>query len=181
MSEQRLQMPLNTAEVKALAGLARFVDQCSATRGRLSAAPSLMQIIEIIEDLGFGELTAELLIRARHHLSCTGWIWQGSMGPFRDHLYILSLVTLIEKSILQAMPHGHHGPAGSSQASSLLGASTSSAQQPPFSGAANLPGTAPTLDQALETVRAHGYLPLKLDSLFDILDTDAGGGRAKAR
>lgn len=96
---------------------------------------------------------------------------QRSMGPFREHLYILSLITLIDRHILQALPQGHQGPPEPSQASSPMGASTSSAQRATFPGAANLPGPAPTHDQALEIVRVHGYLPVKLDSLFDILDT----------
>lgn len=81
---------------------------------------------------------------------------QRSMGPFREHLYILSLITLIDRHILQALPQGHQGPPEPSQASSPMGASTSSAQRATFPGAANLPGPAPTLDQALEIVRVHG-------------------------
>jgi hypothetical protein len=81
---------------------------------------------------------------------------QRSMGPFREHLYILSLITLIDRHILQALLQGHQGPPEPSQASSPMGASTSSAQRATFPGAANLPGPAPTLDQALEIVRVHG-------------------------
>lgn len=160
VAEDFLHMPLSTAEVKALAGLARAVDQCSSTRDRLSAALSLRHVIEIVDDLGCCDLTAALLIRARHHLSCTGWIWQRSTGPFRDHLYILSLTTLVDSQIQRAQPSDHRH-----------------SQEPSRPAAATPASTAPTLDQALETVRAHGYLPVKLDSLP--ADTSAGPAQAR--
>jgi hypothetical protein len=164
MIEQPLHMPLAAAEVRVLAAPARFVDRCGATRARLMKARSLMQIIDILDGLGYNHLTADLLIRARHHLGCTGWIWQRSSGQFQDHLYILSLITLIDRHIHPGLP-----PSQLSSSEPSQGSSSEEIH------------TGPTLDQALNTVRAHGYLPVKLHSLLDVLDIDAPAGSSQAR
>jgi hypothetical protein len=159
MVEQPLHMPLAAAEVRMLAAPARFVDRCGATRAKLKKARSLMQIIAILDGLGYNHLTADLLIRARHHLGCTGWIWQRSSGQFQDHLYILSLITLIDRHIHPGLPPDQ-----------LISSEPSQELH-----------TGRTLDQALNTVRAHGYLPVKFDSLLVVLDIDAPAGSSRAR
>jgi hypothetical protein len=164
MAEQPLHMPLAAAEVRVLAAPARFVDRCGATRAKLMMARSLTQIIDILGGLGYNHLTADLLIRARHHVGCTGWIWQRSSGQFQDHLYILSLITLIDRHIHPGLPPG--------QLSSSVPSQGSSSEEI---------HTGLTLDQALNTVRAHGYLPVKLHALLDVLDIDALAWGSQAR
>jgi hypothetical protein len=159
MADQPLHMPLAAAEVSVLAAPARFVDRCGATRARLMEARTLTQIIAILDGLGYNHLTADLLIRARHHLGCTGWIWQRSSGQFRDHLYILSLITLIDRHIHPGLPSGH--------------LTSSEPSQELHNGR--------ILDQALNIVRAHGYLPVKLHSLLDVLDIDAPAWGSRTR
>jgi len=99
-----LSMPLRTAELQALADFARFVDQCSITRAQIKAAPSLDQVIHAAEWLGFPGLSTTLLLRAHHHLHCTGWVWQQSKQHWRDQLFVLSLTSLISRQLQRALP-----------------------------------------------------------------------------
>lgn len=123
-------------------------------------AQSLTQIIAILDGLGYSHLTEDLLIRARHHLGCTGWIRQRSSGQFRDHLYILSLITLIDRHIHPGLPPGQL-----------------SSSEPSQEGSSEEIHNGRILDQALNIVRARGYLPVKLHSLLDVLDIDAPAHR----
>ena len=104
MPDTSLHMPLSTAELQALAEFARFVDQCSLARGQLRAAPSLDQVIHAAEWLGFTGLSTTLLLRAHHHLHCTGWVWQQSKQRWRDQLFVLSLTNLITRQLQHALP-----------------------------------------------------------------------------
>jgi len=109
-------MPLSTAELQALAEFARFVDQCSSARNQLRAAPSLEQVIEAAEWFGFSGLSTNLLLRAQHHLHCTGWLWQQSKQRWRDQLFVLSLTNLITSQLQSALPPAADGADGSPSA-----------------------------------------------------------------
>jgi hypothetical protein len=104
MPDTSLHMPLCTAELQALAEFARFVDQCSAARDQIRAAPSLDQVIHAADWFGFSGLSTGLFLRAHHHLHCTGWVWQQSKERWRDQLFVLSLIYLIPGQLQRALP-----------------------------------------------------------------------------
>jgi hypothetical protein len=166
MSDRSQQMPLSSSELETLAAFSRWVDQCRSTRTRLKAARSLTEVITTADTLGFSDLTAGLLIRASNHLQCTGWIWQRSTEPFRDHLYLLCLITLIDRPIQNARGQELHASDRPSSPSTAAESDASPAAAPPTS-------SGPALEQALEIVRAHGYLTVKPDDLLEALGSDA--------
>ena len=158
MSEGNHRLPLNNGELQALVRFARLVDQSTHARDRLSASTSLSDVITAAEDHGFADLTIELLIRASHHVQCTGWIWQRSPESWRDHLYLLSLTILIARPIQSALANAQQTNRQSAEDGSQSGIETTAAPlaQPPVG---------PSLAEALEVVRAHGYIPQKRDAL----------------
>jgi hypothetical protein len=109
MPETSLPVPLSTAELQVLAEFARFVDQCSSTRDQIRATPSLDQVIDVAKVLGFSGLSSALLLRANHHLNCTGWVWKRSRERWRDQLFVLSLINLISRQLEQALPAWSRG------------------------------------------------------------------------
>lgn len=102
MSPPPLTMPLSSAEVQILSELARFVDRNSEAKAVLQASGSLDEVIGIASSLGFPELSANLLIRASHHLSFTGWVWQKAARSWSDHLFVLALTSLLRRQIERA-------------------------------------------------------------------------------
>lgn len=104
MPETSLPVPLSTAELQVLAEFARFVDQCSSTRDQIRATPSLDQVMDVGKFFGFTGLSSALLLRAKHHLNCTGWVWKRSRERWRDLLFVLSLINLISRQLEQALP-----------------------------------------------------------------------------
>jgi hypothetical protein len=104
MSDGSLQIPLSTAELQALAEFARFVDQCNSARDQIRATPSLDQVIDVAKFFGFSGLSTTLLLRANHHLHCTGWVWKRSRERWRDQLFVLSLINLISRQLEHALP-----------------------------------------------------------------------------
>lgn len=104
MPHTSLQMPLSSGELEALAEFARFVDQCSSAREQIRAAPSLDQVIDTANWFGFRELSTSLLLRAHHHLHCTGWVWQPPQARWRDQLFVLALINLIPRQLEGALP-----------------------------------------------------------------------------
>ncbi len=109
MPDASPQMPLSTTELEALAEFARFVDQCSSARDQIRAAPTLDQVIRAADWFGFPGLSTSLLLRAHHHLHCTGWVWQPCKPRWRDQLFVLALLTLIPRPLLSALPPSAHG------------------------------------------------------------------------
>jgi hypothetical protein len=102
MSQQPLTIPLSHAEVQVLSELARFVDCSREAKAVLQASRSLDEVIGIASSFGFPELSAELLIRASHHLSFSGWVWQRAARSWSDHLFVLALTSLIKRQIERA-------------------------------------------------------------------------------
>jgi hypothetical protein len=129
MSQPPHTKPLSSNEVQVLSDLARFVDRSSEAKAVLQASGSLDEVIGIASSLGFPELSADLLIRANHHLSFTGWVWERGARSWSDHLFVLALTSLIKRQIerashtlappwpqpaagaVQAKPAGDLGPA----------------------------------------------------------------------
>jgi hypothetical protein len=171
------QMPLSNSELRELAAFARWVDQCDITEEMLRAAKSLHDVIALAVDIGFCNLTIDLLIRATNHLETTGWVWKRTTSHFHDHLYILSLVILLERPIRTALLSAQNAvdqpAAGNSPSRSL----TSSALRMPQPTTNQPTAAGMPLAQALEIVRAHGYLPVKPNTLLDALTSEQAEGK----